>query len=204
MDRRRLGRRFFARPAPQVAPALLGRVLVRSAADGRRLAARIVETEAYEEDDPASHSFRGRTTRNDVMFGPAGRLYVYFTYGMHFCVNVVTGRDGEGSAVLLRAAEPLEGADAMAERRGTLDARLLCSGPARICQAFGVDREVDGADLVEGDEFWIERGGRVGDAFVAAGPRVGIRNAADRRWRFVVAGDPFASRISPIPASLRR
>src|SRR3972149_4905780 len=94
---------------------------------------------------------------------------------MPSCGTVVPGRDGEGSAVLLRAAEPLEGADAMAERRGTLDARLLCSGPARICQAFGVDREVDGADLVEGDEFWIERGGRGGDAFVAAGPRGGGR-----------------------------
>ena len=203
MDSRRLGRRFFARPAREVAPALLGKVLVRSGGTGRRLAARIVETEAYEEDDPASHSFGGRTTRNAVMFGPPGRLYVYFTYGMHFCMNVVTGRDGEGSAVLLRAAEPLEGTDPMARRRGTIDPLLLCSGPARLCQALGVDRGANGADLVEGDEFWIERGRRIERAHVVAGPRVGIRAGTDRRWRFVVVGDRFASRISPRPNAPR-
>jgi DNA-3-methyladenine glycosylase len=202
MDRRRLARRFFARPATEVAPALLGRVLVRYG-DGSRMSARIVETEAYEEGDPASHSFRGRTTRNDVMFGPPGHLYVYFTYGMHHCMNVVTGRDGEGSAVLLRAAEPLECAEAMARRRGTIDRRLLCSGPARLCEAFGVDRRADGADLVEGGEFWIERGRPVEGVHVVAGPRVGISLGEDRRWRFVVAGDPFASRVS-LPRGARR
>ncbi len=198
MRGRRLPRSFFARPSTEVAPDLLGRVLVRLLPDGTRLAARLVETEAYEEGDPASHSFRGRTARTEVMFGPPGRLYVYFTYGMHFCMNVVTGRDGEGSAVLLRAARPLEGLQEMARRRGTDRPELLCAGPARLCQAFGVDRGMNGIDLVEGEAMWIEPGRRLAGAAVA-GPRVGIRHAVDRPWRFAVADDPFVSPGRPGP-----
>jgi DNA-3-methyladenine glycosylase len=126
------------------------------------------------------------------MFGPAGFLYVYFTYGMHFCMNVVTGRPGEGSAVLLRAAEPLVGLDVMAGRRGTTTPRSLCSGPARLTQAFGVTREQNGIDLGAGGELWLG-GGRVPDGVVRTGPRIGIRHAADVPWRFWVDGSPFVS-----------
>jgi len=189
-----LPRSFYRRPSLTVAPDLLGRTLVRRLPDGTRLSARIVETEAYREDDPASHSFRGRTARTEVMFGPPGHLYVYFTYGMHFCMNVVTGPDGEGSAVLLRAAEPLEGLDWMAAARGTADPRLLCSGPGRLCQAMAIAREHNGIDLVAGPELRVERGAPVEPDGVAAGPRVGIRMATERPWRFVVAGSRFASR----------
>jgi DNA-3-methyladenine glycosylase len=173
-------------------------ILVRVLPDGTRLAARIVETEAYGETDPASHSFRGPTERNAVMFGPAGRLYVYFTYGMHFCANVVTGRRGEGSAVLLRAAEPLEGVDAMRALRRIDDARLLCAGPGRLCQALGIDRGDSGEDLLRGERVWLERAAR--PEAISVGPRVGIRHAVDRPWRFWVTGDPFVSRARPGPA----
>lgn len=193
---RRLPRSFFARPAAEVAPDLLGALLVRDAPRGR-LVARIVEAEAYEEGDPASHSFRGRTARNDVMFGPPGRLYVYFTYGMHFCMNVVTGRAGEGSAVLLRAGEPLEGLRAMARRRGTSEPRLLCSGPARLCEAFGVGRRQNGLDLVRGGDVYLLTGVPVPSSRIDVTSRVGIRSGADHLWRFLVTGDPFVSRGRP-------
>ncbi len=194
---RRLGRGFFERPSIQVAPDLLGRLLVRRTPEGLRLVGRIVETEAYREDDPASHSYRGRTPRTEVMFGPPGHLYVYFTYGMHFCMNVVTGRDGEGSAVLLRAAEPLEGLQEMAARRGTSDPRLLCSGPARLAQAFGVGRAHNGADLVDGSELAVLEGRPVPPSSVERTTRVGVRVGLDRRWRFLVRDDPYVSRGRP-------
>jgi DNA-3-methyladenine glycosylase len=178
----------------EVAPDLLGRTLVRVLPGGERLSARIVEVEAYREDDPASHSYRGRTGRTEIMFGPPGRLYVYFTYGMHFCMNVVTGADGEGSAVLLRAAEPLEGLDAMAANRGLADPRLLCAGPGRLCQAMAVGRAENGADLVRGGDVRIERGLAVPAEEIASGPRVGITVATEQPWRFVAAGSPFLSR----------
>ena len=200
----RLSRRFYARPSTVVARELLGRVFVRSERGGARLAARIVETEAYEQTDPASHSFRGVTARNAVMFGPAGHLYVYFTYGMHFCINVVTDREGWGSAVLLRAAEPLEGVSTMRRRRGTADPRLLCSGPARFTQALGIDRRFDGVDLVESATLWIERGVPVPEALVQIGPRVGIRSGVEQPWRFSVAGDAFVSRGRPLAAPWAR
>jgi DNA-3-methyladenine glycosylase len=190
---RRLPRAFFARPSTDVAPDLLGRVLVRALPDGTRLSARIVETEAYAEGDPASHSYRGRTPRTEVMFGPPGRLYVYFTYGMHFCMNVVVGREGEGAAVLLRAAEPLEGLPAMAERRGTDRARLLCSGPARLAQAFGVERAANGADLVRGRDLWLLEGAPLRPEAIVRTARVGVRVGVERPWRYLVRGDPFVS-----------
>jgi DNA-3-methyladenine glycosylase len=200
---RRLPRSFFARPSVEVAPELLGHVLVRSLPDGQEVRVRVVETEAYRDDDPASHSYRGRTARNAVMFGPPGRLYVYFTYGMHHCMNVVTGADGEGSAVLLRAAEPLDGLDAMARRRGIDRTAALCSGPARLAEALGVDRALDGADLVGGDLIWIERGASLPNDRVSAGPRVGIRRAVEKPWRFIEAGSPWVSRGRPGPPPVR-
>ncbi|HEX5951280.1 MAG TPA: DNA-3-methyladenine glycosylase [Actinomycetota bacterium] len=190
---RRLPRSFFARPPVEVAPDLLGRVLVRVPPGGGRLAARIVETEAYEERDPASHSYRGRTPRTEVMFGPPGRLYVYFTYGMHFCMNVVVGREGEGAAVLLRAAEPLEGLAEMAERRGTTDVGRLCSGPARLAQAFGVERAANGLDVVRGREMWLLEGQAASPAAIVRTARVGVRVGTERTWRYLVRGDPFVS-----------
>jgi DNA-3-methyladenine glycosylase len=196
---RRLPRSFYARRSAAVAPDLLGRVLVRTA-DGVRLAARIVETEAYEPHDPASHAFRGRTDRNAVMFGPPGHLYVYFTYGMHHCMNAVAGRVGEGMAVLLRAAEPIDGVDVMRARRGRRSVRELCSGPAKLCQAFGVDRSFDGADLVRGHDVWIAEGTPVPTARIVAGPRVGIRVGTEHAWRFSVKDDPFVSRGRPTTA----
>jgi DNA-3-methyladenine glycosylase len=153
-----------------------------------------VETEAYEPHDPASHAFRGVTARNAVMFGEPGHLYVYFTYGMHFCMNAVTGSSGEGMAVLLRAAEPIDGIDVMRRRRGRPQGRELCSGPARLCQAFGVDRSFDGADLVRGTDLWITEGIAVSSPLVVAGPRVGIRVGLEHAWRFSVDGDPNVSR----------
>ena len=191
---RRLPRSFYARRSTAVAPDLLGRILVLRSANGVRLAARIVETEAYEPHDPASHAYRGRTARNAVMFGAPGHLYVYLIYGMHHCMNAVTGAAGEGMAVLLRAAQPIEGVDVMRARRGRESVRQLCSGPAKLCQAFGVDRSFDGADLVRGGDLWIAEGTPVSEAHIVAGPRVGIRVGTEYAWRFSVANDPFVSR----------
>lgn len=195
---RRLSRAFLARPSTQVAPDLLGRVLVRVLPSGDRLAARLVEVEAYEQGDPASHSFKGiPTPRTEVMFGPAGRLYVYFTYGQHFCSNVVTGDDGVGSAVLLRAAEPLEGLERMAASRGTNTVRLLCSGPARLTQAFGIGRAENGVDLVRDPSLFLLSGAPVAARAIARSTRVGVNVGIGRRWRFFERGSPYLSQGRP-------
>jgi DNA-3-methyladenine glycosylase len=199
----RLPRRFFARAAPLVAPELLGRVLARRLPTGEELRARIVETEAYEQDDPASHAFRGKTARNAVMFGPAGHLYVYFTYGMHHCMNVVTGRVGEGCAVLLRAAQPIEGMPVMRRGRGTDRIRDLCRGPARLAQAFGVDRSFDGSDLIDGSAIWVEPGSGADKGQVRTGARVGIRMGIERPWRFWL-DEPWVSATRPVRGSSPR
>lgn len=194
---RRLPRAFYDRDVTVVARDLLGRVLVRRLPDGRRLAARLVEVEAYAPDDPASHSYRGPTERNRTMFGPPGRLYVYFTYGMHHCLNVVTGPAGEGAAVLLRAAEPLDGLEAMAERRGTSDPRLLCSGPGRLARALWLSREHDGADLVREPWIGLWEGEPVPPDRVVVTTRIGINHGTERPWRFLVGDDPHVSRRRP-------
>jgi len=156
---------------------------------------RIVECEAYQEDDPASHSFRGLTDRTRVMFGPPGHLYVYLSYGVHWCANVVTGADGEGSAVLLRAVEPVRGIERIRELRGGVsDDRFLCAGPGRLTQAFAVTRAHNGLDLVTGEELWISPGREVAPGDVVAGRRVGISVAQERPWRFVEASSRFLSR----------
>jgi DNA-3-methyladenine glycosylase len=188
-----LNRAFYARDSRVVARALLNKVLLRD--DGR--AARIVEVEAYRgEHDPGSHAFRGRTPRNATMFGPAGGLYVYFTYGMHWCANAVCGDDGEGTAVLLRAAAPLEGTDQMALARGR--AHDLCNGPAKLCQAFGIDRTFDGADLVTADRgVTIVDDGTPPPRRPANSTRVGLSAGREHPWRWWVAGDPHVSRGRP-------
>ncbi len=144
------------------------------------MSGRITETEAYTADDPASHSFRGRTERNAVMFGPPGHLYVYLSYGIHRCANVVTGADGDGQAVLIRSLDPLEGIDSMRSRRGRLP---LADGPGKLCQALGIDLDDDGVDLTAGAVRIVDDGTPPPTAPLT-GPRVGITVAVDRPWRF--------------------
>jgi DNA-3-methyladenine glycosylase len=201
VTRQRLSRSFYARAAHEVAPDLLGQVLVRIFPDASRASVRIVEVEAYGPDDPASHAFRGETPRNAVMFGPPGHLYVYFTYGIHHCMNVVTGGTAEGSAVLLRAAEPLEGEGEMVLRRGRAGPLDLCSGPGRLAQALAVDRRDDGIDVVTGDGLWLEAASRVEP--VAVGNRVGVHETS-RHWRYWLDGSPFVSRGRPGPPTAKR
>lgn len=177
-----------------LAPALLGSVLVRVTPDGI-LAGRIVETEAYlAEGDPACHAHRGETLRNRAMFGPPGRAYVYRIYGIHWCVNVVTEPAGRGSAVLLRALEPIAGIDRMAANRG--GSRDLTNGPGRLCQALSIDGTLDHVDLTHPGELYLLRGAP--PESVVAATRIGITQAADRAWRFYERGNPWVSRRSPV------
>jgi DNA-3-methyladenine glycosylase len=202
--RARLTRSWFERPAPEVAEALIGCELVRTMPTGARRRVRIVETEAYEPDDPASHSFKGRSTRSATMFGRAGHLYVYLIYGMHHCLNVVTGPAGHGAAVLLRAGEPLEGAEGMARARGTAEARAWCSGPAKLAEALELDRSFDGADLLGRGPVRLLAGMSAGE--IDRGPRVGIATGRDTPWRFAERGSPWTSRprLTPPSAASRR
>jgi DNA-3-methyladenine glycosylase len=186
-----LDRSFFDRPVLEVAPDMLG-VILRHGGVGVRL----TEVEAYDgPNDPGSHAYRGRTPRNETMFGPPGHLYVYFSYGMHWCANVVCGPNGTASAVLLRAGEVVEGAQLAQQRRGErVAARDLARGPARLTQALGLHRAHDGADLFDG-RIRLARG-ELPEATVT-GPRVGLREAADRPWRFWVDGDRHVSAYRP-------
>jgi DNA-3-methyladenine glycosylase len=196
-----LPRRFFRRDVVTVAGALIGRLLVREVG-GERLVGRIVEAEAYGRDDPASHAYRGETRRNRSMFGPPGRAYVYRSHGIHRCLNAVAL---PGSAVLIRAVEPLDGLEAMGRRRGLDEPRLLCAGPGRLCQAFDIDLDEDGTDLCEEGRLWLA--GAEHPAGLVVTPRVGISVAAERPWRFVEAGSRFASRSAAwgrAPARLGR
>lgn len=174
-------RSWFERDAPVVAVDLLGKLLVVERG-GARASGRIVETEAYTADDPASHSYRGPTRRNAVMFGPAGHLYVYRSYGIHWCANVVTGAEGDGQAVLIRAIEPVEGIDEMSRRRGR---HPLADGPGKLCQALGIDGAHDGADLAApGSAVRIVDDGRPPPTDPVIGPRIGITRAVDVPWRW--------------------
>lgn len=187
---------FFRRPAELVAAELLGAV-VSSSVGGELVEGRIVETEAYlGYDDPASHGYlHRRNTRNAALFGPPGSWYVYLSYGMHWCANLVCQRAGHASAVLLRALEPLTGLEVMRRRRGPVSDRGLCSGPGKLCQALGIDRRLDG-EKMSGSSAVVRRprGDEVGG--IAVTPRVGITKAADWPLRFLVAGSPWASRSS--------
>ena len=177
------GQDFFARSALDVAAEMIGMELTCNGVGGI-----IVETEAYLPDDPASHSFRGPTARNASMFGEPGLAYVYRIYGLHFCLNAVCL---PGSAVLIRALEPTRGAAAMAERRGVTDKKLLCSGPARLTQALGIDLGHDGLPLI-GEPFVLAR--LKTPAAILRGPRIGISKAAEQPWRFGISGSRFLSR----------
>lgn len=198
MGEPRLPREFYTRlDVLTVARELLGRRLVVPARGGRRVAGRIVETEAYRgPEDRASHAYGGRRTRRtETMYGIGGTAYVYFVYGMYHQFNVVTAPDEVPHAVLVRALEPLEGLPLMRRRRGTKD-HGLTSGPGKLCIALGIDRRLDAADLL-GDRVFLEEGEAVPDAAVAAGPRIGIDYAgawARRPWRFWIDGSPFVSR----------
>ena len=177
---------------PDVAPLLLGAVLV-SRTDQGQVAVALTEVEAYDgPDDPASHAWRGRTPRNAVMFGPPGRLYVYFSYGMHWCANVVTGPDGAASAVLLRAGRVVDGHGLARQRRGprVVD-RALARGPACLTRTLAIGKEHDGTDLGPGGELSIEPGPP--PEAVSVGPRVGVSRAPDVPWRFWVTGDETVS-----------
>lgn len=188
-----LPRSFYKRDSRIVAPELLNKLLVH----GNRVG-RIVEVEAYAgSEDPGSHAYRGPTKRNATMFEKGGLLYVYFTYGMHWCANAVCGKTGEGVAVLLRAVAPLNGLDEMRIARGTPRKDTdLCSGPAKLCQAFGLDGRYDGADLVAGDRMvQICDDGAEPPAVAAVGPRIGLSAGTDSPWRWWVHGDPNVSKI---------
>jgi DNA-3-methyladenine glycosylase len=181
-----LTREFFARPVQEVAPELIGVTLLMDGVGGR-----IVEVEAYDQDDPASHSFRGRTARTASMFGPAGHAYVYRSYGVHWCLNLVCGEEGRAEAALIRALQPTRGLEAMRERRGLEAERALCSGPGKLCQALGITRAQDALAL---DEPPFELLARESEATVAVGTRIGITRAVDQLWRYGLAGSPFLSR----------
>jgi DNA-3-methyladenine glycosylase len=216
-------RSLLAGPVLEVAPRLLGKVVRRTTDEGT-VAVRLTEVEAYDgPNDPGSHAYRGETARNAVMFGPAGFLYVYFTYGMHFCMNVVAGPSGTPSAVLLRAGEVIEGVGLARVRRGQRAPqkavfnqatagvrpgpvvkrpngnpdRDLARGPARLCVALGIGREGNGADLLAKDSPIQLLDGPGYDGEPATGPRVGLREAADRAWRFWIPGDPTVSPYRP-------
>ncbi|HZE28896.1 MAG TPA: DNA-3-methyladenine glycosylase [Gaiellaceae bacterium] len=177
---------FFARSVHEVAPTLIGVTLLVDGVGGR-----IVEVEAYDREDPASHGYRGRTERNASMFGPPGRAYVYRSYGIHWCLNLVCEGEGVPNAVLVRALEPTQELDVMSERRGLDDRRLLCSGPGRLCQALAVTREHDGLPL---DRQPFELLASERPVEVISGPRIGISRAAELPWRYGEAGSRFLSR----------
>lgn len=181
---------FLAQPAEIAAPRLLGCYLVREI-DGQELVGKIVETEAYDQSDAASHSYRGRTPRTDVMFGSPGHLYVYFTYGMHYCCNVVCGETGQGAAVLIRALEPLRGEDLMAANRH--GAKGLSDGPAKLCQALNINNSLNGHDLRRSPLRLVIRP-EIEPAQIVQTTRVGINQAKDVPWRFYLEGNAYVSK----------
>jgi DNA-3-methyladenine glycosylase len=176
----------FADSSEVVARALIGTIVLLDGVGGR-----IVETEAYDHEDPASHSFAGPTKRNAVMFGPPAHAYVYRSYGIHWCLNFVCNEEGHGAGVLIRALEPVAGFDIMRARRGVQDPRQLCSGPGKLCQALGVTGEHNGMPIARPPFELIVPAAPVA---VVSGPRIGISKAVDVRWRFGLAGSLFVSR----------
>ena len=181
-----LRRDFFARTVHEVAPDLIGVTLLVNGVGGR-----IVEVEAYDQEDPASHGYRGRTPRNEAMFGPPGHAYVYRSYGIHWCLNLVCGEEGVAEAVLVRALEPTAGLEEQRRRRGVEDLRALCSGPGKLCQALGITREHDGLRL-DAPPFTLLAAAEPAD--LVAATRVGIARAPELPWRYTLRGSRFVSR----------
>jgi DNA-3-methyladenine glycosylase len=181
-----LRRDFFARSVHEVAPDLIAVTLLVDGVGGR-----IVEVEAYDQEDPASHAHRGRTPRNAAMFGPAGQAYVYRSYGIHWCLNLVCAEEGVPQAALIRALEPTAGLEEQRRRRGVSDERALCSGPGKLCQALAITREQDGLAL-DLPPFRLEERGEVPE--IVTGPRIGITRATELPWRYGLAGSRYLSR----------
>lgn len=184
-------RSFYARYTPDVAREIIGSILVRET-KGIRLSARIVEAEAYRgRDDPASHAYRGKTERTEVMFGEAGYAYVYFTYGNHYCLNITTENTGEPGAVLIRAASPLRGLEVMRANRNRETVIDLTSGPGKLTKAMAIDGSLNGEDVVTSKRLYLLRGKVDGE--IGVSPRIGLRVARETNWRYYLEGDPFVS-----------
>jgi len=196
---KKLPRSFYLQPTLTIAKELLGKYLIRKIRN-QTLIGKIVEVEAYlGENDPASHAFNGRTRRNDVMFWRGGHLYVYFTYGMHFCANIVSEEEGKGRAALLRAVEPIEGIEIMKRfrkmkrRKGESAAKVnVTNGPAKLCEAFNIKREQNGTDLL-GQDIYITQGENIPRSKIISSERIGITNGSEKKWRFYIKGNPFIS-----------
>jgi len=188
----RLLRPFYARYSPDVARELLGCVLVRRIG-GRTLSGRIVEVEAYRgSDDPASHSYRGPTKRSSIMFGEAGHVYVFFSYGNHWCLNFTTEAEGQPGAVLIRALEPIEGIKQMAKNRRVPEVGRLTNGPGKLTKALSIDGAFNGEDLVKSRRLYVMD--REEPARVRASPRIGVSKGREQQWRYFVEGNPFVSK----------
>jgi DNA-3-methyladenine glycosylase len=188
-----LRREFFARSVHEVTPELIGITLLVGGVGGR-----IVEVEAYDREDPASHGYRGRTSRNESMFGPPGHAYVYRSYGIHWCLNFVCGDEGVAEAALIRALEPTTGLEDQRRRRRTDDVRALCSGPGKLCQALALTKDHDGLPL---DRSPFRLLPRTGEPEIVTAPRIGITRATDLPWRYMEAASTFLSRP---PSAARR
>lgn len=193
-----LAHRFYNRPTLEVARELLGKIVVRETPQGV-ISGAIVETEAYiGEADPACHAFHGLTPRTRVMYGPAGHAYVYFTYGNHFMLNIVTEEMGHPSAVLIRALEPLRGIEMMKKNRGLDSLVALTSGPGKLCKALSITTDLNGIDLTRSKALHIEHGRKQPDRFhIGASSRIGIRAGIELQWRFFIAGNPYVSKTKP-------
>jgi DNA-3-methyladenine glycosylase len=195
----KLNKEFYSRNLLPVAKDLLGKILVKKG-KGRLIAGKIVEVEAYHGDyDEASHAFKGKTKRNEVVFYEGGYLYVYFTYGAHFCANVVTGKKNKGTAILLRGIEPIEGIDVMTKNRfgrplhNDKEKFNLTSGPGKLCKAFGIDKKFNGTDLT-GDEIFLLDQPKLRKNEIGISKRIGITRSVDLQWRFFIKNNPFVSR----------
>jgi DNA-3-methyladenine glycosylase len=186
---------IISRPSIEAAPLLLGCYLNRLTPQGL-VKLKIVETEAYHQEDPASHSYRGVTLRTAPMFEPGGRLYVYFTYGMHYCLNIVVGRKGVGEAVLIRAAEPVEGVEIMQQNRGITDIKNLTNGPGKLAQAMGIKNTGFSGKTLNHSSIWLEPPDQaVGPSNIVTASRVGIKHAIELPWRFYIKNNRFVSKL---------